>query len=129
MEERLHRFLARAGVASRRAAEALIAAGHVSVNGHVVTAMGVRVDPAEDEIRVDTEVVQAPPPPPPLAAPRDADDPAAEAPPPPSPPRGAVYVLLHKPRGVLSTARDDRGRPTVVEMVRAPGKRLYPAGR
>ncbi len=125
MEERLQKFLARAGVASRRKAEELIAAGRVSVNGHVVSAMGARVDAAEDEVRLDTEVVRLPAPPGPPAAPARAPGVPAGA----GPPGGRKYYLLHKPRGVLSTARDDHGRPTVLDLVRVPGRRLYPVGR
>lgn len=101
---RLAKHLAHAGVASRRAAERLIAEGRVSVDGAVVT------DPARDveggeRIEVDGERVGA------------------------SPKVRAVYAL-HKPHGVVSTAADTHGRPTVVDLVRAPGsRRLYPVGR
>lgn len=101
---RLAKHLAHAGVASRRAAERLIAEGRVSVDGAVVT------DPARDvegreRIEVDGERVGA----------------ALKV--------RAVYAL-HKPHGVVSTASDTHGRPTVVDLVRAPGsRRLYPVGR
>ncbi|HEY2282507.1 MAG TPA: pseudouridine synthase [Solirubrobacteraceae bacterium] len=99
---RLAKHLALAGVASRRAAEALIAGGRVVVDGEIVT------DPARDvaeseRVEVDGEVVSG-----------------AE--------RRVVYAL-HKPLGVVSTARDTHGRPTVVELVPAEGLRLYPVGR
>ena len=98
---RLQKALADRGVASRRAAEALIAAGRVRVAGRVVTELGTKVDPSAP-ISVDGREV--------AAAPRRR------------------YVVLNKPRGVLSTARDERGRPTVVELLGAR-ERLYPVGR
>jgi len=98
---RLQRALARAGVASRRQAEALIAAGQVRVNG-VVASLGARVVPGTDEITIDGRAVQPAPEP--------------------------VYLALHKPPGVLTTVRDPFGRPTVMHLVPAvPG--LFPVGR
>jgi 23S rRNA pseudouridine2605 synthase len=99
---RLAKHLAHAGVASRRAAEAMIAAGRVTVDGATIT------DPARDvtgreAIAVDGEPVGAAP-------------------------RRVVYAL-HKPAGVVSTAHDTHGRPTVVEFVPEAGTRLYPVGR
>jgi 23S rRNA pseudouridine2605 synthase len=100
--ERLQKVLAGAGVASRRKAEEIVAAGRVRVNGAVVTEMGVKVDPRRDRIEVDGRAI------------------AAERP---------VTVLLNKPRGVVSTVRDPEGRPTVAELVRGVGARLFPVGR
>jgi 23S rRNA pseudouridine2605 synthase len=99
---RLAKFLAHAGVASRRAAEEIVRAGRVRIGDEVVT------DPARDvdgtvAVTVDRQRVEAP------------DE-------------RAVW-LVHKPRGVVSTAKDTHGRPTVVAMVDAPGTRLYPVGR
>jgi 23S rRNA pseudouridine2605 synthase len=99
---RLAKYLAHAGVASRRAAETLIAAGRVSVDGALVT------DPAHD-VGEDTRV--------------SLDG---------RPLKGAeprVLYALHKPVGVLSTARDTHGRKTVLDLVPARGLRLYPVGR
>jgi 23S rRNA pseudouridine2605 synthase len=98
--ERVQRYLARAGVASRRKAEELIAAGRVQVDG-VVVALGARVTPGA-VVRVDGA---------PIAA------------------RGAHRTfLLHKPAGVIATAADERGRPTVMSLLPAvPG--LHPVGR
>jgi 23S rRNA pseudouridine2605 synthase len=98
---RLQKALADRGVASRRVAEALIVAGRVRVAGRVVTELGTKVEPSA-RISVDGREV--------AAAPRRR------------------YVVLNKPRGVLSTARDERGRPTVVELLGAR-ERLYPVGR
>ncbi len=109
MEERLQKVLARAGITSRRGAERLIVDGRVAVNGRVVREMGIKVDPAMDEIRVDT-----------LLVPRAAA--AGEG--------RCTYLLLHKPTGVLCTVKDDRGRKTVLDLVPPfPGKRLFPVGR
>ena len=100
MSERVQKYLARAGVASRRKAEELIRSGRVTLNGAVVH-LGDRVQPG-DEVRVSGRVVQAP---------------------------GAhVTYMLNKPRGVVSTVTDDRGRPTVMELV-PPAPGLHPAGR
>ena len=103
MSERLHKVLAHAGVASRRAAERLIREHRVRVNGAVVEALGVQVDPHRDRIEVDGRLV---------------------------PRSDAVhhYLALNKPLGVVSTAHDPEGRPTVVDLVRQP-YRLYPVGR
>jgi len=99
---RLAKYLAHAGVASRRAAEALIAAGRVSVGEEIVT------DPARDV---------------------DEDSRVALDGQPLTSVQSRVLYALNKPVGVVSTARDTHGRPTVVELVRAPGVRLYPVGR
>ncbi len=100
---RLQKVLARAGVASRRASEDLIARGRVEVNGQVVREFGTRVDPARDVIRVD----------------------GARIP----PERSNSYVVLNKPRGVLSAMEDDRGRRTLAEFVQRRGERLFHVGR
>jgi 23S rRNA pseudouridine2605 synthase len=102
VEERLQKILARAGIASRRAAEAAMVQGRVTVNGQTITALGTKADPARDDIRVDGVRVQVP--------------------------AGHVYLLLNKPKGVLSTTRDPEGRPTVMELV-PPVPGLFPVGR
>jgi 23S rRNA pseudouridine2605 synthase len=99
---RLAKHLAHAGVASRRAAETMIAAGRVRVEGELVR------DPARDvaersRVEVDGRLLAGPEP--------------------------RVVYSLHKPLGVLSTARDTRGRPTVVELIGTEERRLYPVGR
>ncbi len=101
---RLQRFLARAGVASRRGAESLMTAGRVTVNGAVVSELGSKVDPRTDLVAVDGREV------------RLAD--------------GHTHIALNKPRGCLSTMRDPQGRPCVARLVpttRHPG--LFPVGR
>mgnify|MGYP005840231907 CR=1 FL=1 len=102
VEERLQKVLAHAGVASRRRAEEMIVEGRIRVNGEVVTELGTKVNPRRDVIQVDGRTLGKP-----------------EEP---------VYLLLNKPRGVLSTASDARGRTTVVDLVRHRS-RLYPVGR
>lgn len=101
---RLQKFLARAGVASRRGSENLMTAGRVCVNGTVVTELGSKVDPRVDVVTVDGMQV------------RLAD--------------GSVTLMLHKPAGVITTMSDPHGRPTVADLVphdRYPG--LFPIGR
>jgi 23S rRNA pseudouridine2605 synthase len=100
MEERLQKILARAGYGSRRVCEAIIEAGRVQVNGKPVR-LGDKADPSRDHITVDGRLLEA------------------EAP---------VYVVLYKPRGVLSTVREPGGRQTVRDLVDLPGT-LYPVGR
>jgi len=99
---RLQKYLAACGVASRRKCEEIIGAGRVMVNGTVVAAQGVQVSPG-DEVRLDGEMVM--------------------------PEQTFHYVLYHKPFGEVSTASDDRGRPTVLDKFRDFGARLYPVGR
>ena len=99
---RLQKALAQAGVASRRASEELIAAGRVEVNGKVVTEQGIRVDPERDTIRVDGSRIP--------------------------PPRRHLYLVLNKPRGVVSTMDDPDGRPTLEQYV-PRRQRLFHVGR
>ncbi|HLZ24189.1 MAG TPA: pseudouridine synthase [Ktedonobacterales bacterium] len=103
--ERLQKYLAHAGVASRRHAEELIQAGAVTVNGQVVRELGTRVDPATDEVRVRGAVV------------RPAED--------------ALYILLNKPTDTVTTASDPQGRRTVLDLLPDEwrAQRVYPVGR
>jgi pseudouridine synthase len=100
---RLHKVIAQAGVASRRKAEELIVAGRVRVNGHTVTTLGTMVDPQADAIVVDGR---------PLL--RQVS---------------LHYLLLHKPKGYVSTCEDEQGRPTVLDLIKRPPVRLFPVGR
>ena len=102
MTERLQKLIARSGLCSRRAAEELLAAGRVRVNGEVA-ALGDRADPACDRIEVDGK---------PLAA-------APEL----------VYLMLNKPRGYVTTLADERGRATAAELVADCDTRVFPVGR
>ena len=101
--ERLQKYLARAGVASRRHAEELITAGRVTVNNETVTELGSRVEPGTDLVSVDGTLV--------------------------TPPDVSSYYLLYKPIGVVTTLSDPQGRPTVGNYVEETGKRLFPVGR
>ena len=98
--ERLQRALARAGFGSRRACEELIEAGRVTINGQTAR-LGARVDVSDDEVCVDGIAVGVAP--------------------------GLVHYLLNKPAGVVTTAADPQGRPTVVELVPAE-PRVFPVG-
>jgi pseudouridine synthase len=103
--ERLQKYLAHAGVASRRHAEEMIEAGAVTVNGQVVRELGTRVDPAVDEVRVRGKVV------------RPAED--------------YLYILLNKPADTVTTASDPQGRRTVLDLLPEEWRtrRVYPVGR
>jgi 23S rRNA pseudouridine2605 synthase len=100
---RLNKILAQAGLSSRRGADRLIAEGHVTVNGVVTRDLATLADPDVD-----------------IVALRGTPLPHAE---------GKRYVVLHKPSGYVTTVRDPRGRPTVADLVRDVGARLYPVGR
>ena len=104
MEERLQKFLAEAGIASRRKSEELIAAGRVQVNGQVVRELGVKIDPAKDKVLFDNKPVKA----------QETKK---------------VYIMLHKPRGYVTTMEDEQGRKCVAELVKDVGTRVYPVGR
>ena len=99
--QRLQKVLAAAGVASRRASEELIVEGRVTVNGEVAE-IGRKVDPVADAVEVDGERINVDP--------------------------DRVYLMLNKPQGVLTTADDPDGRPTVFDLINLP-QRLFPVGR
>jgi len=100
--ERLQKVLAQAGVASRRKCEELILAGKVEVNDEVVTTLGVKVNPAEDVIKVNGRLIKA---------------------------ENKVYVILHKPKGVITSVKDPQGRRVVTDYLKGIGERVYPVGR
>src|SRR5438105_1761433 len=108
--ERLQKIIAAAGIASRRKAEELITSGRVAVNGKIVTQLGAKADPERDHVRVDGKLLHGP--------------------------EQKIYLLLNKPKGYVATVSDPEGRPTVMDLVRGPGKkggalsaRIYPVGR
>ena len=103
MEIRLQKIIAGSGLASRRKAETLIAAGRVTVNGKVVTEQGTKVDPARDHVKVDGKHLSAAQP--------------------------FVYLMLNKPKHVMSTLEDPGGRPTVKDFIRGVSVRVFPVGR
>jgi 23S rRNA pseudouridine2605 synthase len=100
---RLQKVLSQAGVASRRAAEKLIAEGRVSVNGKTILTMGVKVDPQKDDVRVDGSRVKT------AARPR--------------------YILLYKPAGYVTTRSDPQRRRTVLDLLQGVRDYVYPVGR
>lgn len=100
---RLNKALANAGVASRRASEELIVQGRVTVNGTVVEELGTRVNPLRDEVRIDQVVVQFD--------------------------QSKRYFVLNKPRGVVSTMRDEQGRPDLRAYTEQFAERIYNVGR
>lgn len=103
MKERLQKVMAHSGVASRRESEQLILAGKVKINGQVVKKLGTKVDPNTDKIEVSGNLV-------------------AEKEP-------LVYYIVNKPRGYITTVKDERGRKTVLDLVKGINKRVYPVGR
>ena len=100
---RLNRFIALCGAASRRGADALIAAGKVQINGERALSPAVDVDAKKDSVTVEGRTLR--------------------------PPEEKVYIMLNKPAGVLSSCGDDRGRPTVTDIVKYGSARLFPVGR
>jgi pseudouridine synthase len=106
MEERLQKLIAAAGLASRRHAEEMIAAGEVTVNGKVVTEPGTKADPERDHIKVRGRLINS----------RIKS-------------REKVYILLNKPRGFLTSLADPEGRPLVTELIPQALGRLHPVGR
>jgi pseudouridine synthase len=101
--ERLQKYLAHAGVASRRYCEELILQGKVAVNGQVVLELGTKVNPLEDTVTVDGKPV--------------------------SPDQQSIYILLYKPGGYVSTVKDPEGRKTVIDLLSGQKQRVYPVGR
>ncbi|HVY27629.1 MAG TPA: pseudouridine synthase [Polyangiaceae bacterium] len=100
--ERLQKVLARAGIASRRAAEQIILAGRVRVDGKIVRELGTQVDERRSRVEVDGTKIVA---------------------------EKLVYIVLHKPRGVVCTLSDPEGRPTIKELLKDAGARVVPVGR
>src|SRR3972149_6336567 len=100
---RLQKIIAQAGVASRRAAEELIRAGAVTVNGKIVRELGTKADPQKDHIKVKGRLVQSKEP--------------------------LTYLMLHKPKGVVTTLSDPQGRPIISDFLRGVKARVFPVGR
>jgi 23S rRNA pseudouridine2605 synthase len=101
--ERLQKIIAHAGFASRREAETMIREGRVTVNGRVVTELGSKADPANDHVKVDGKLITR-----------------AET---------HRYILLYKPKEVMTTVEDPQGRKTVIQLVKGVRERIYPIGR
>lgn len=103
MEERLQKIISQAGIASRREAEKLIADGKVTVDGQIVTEMGLKLDASKHKIMVHGKLLVS-----------------AEK---------HVYFILNKPKGYISTVKDDRGRKTVIDLLPEVKERIFPIGR
>jgi pseudouridine synthase len=101
--ERIQKIIAKAGIASRREAERMVVEGRVSVNGKIVEALGFKADPSRDHIKVDGKRL--------------------------APFEPKVILLLNKPRGYLSTVKDPKGRPTIIDLLKNVKWRIYPVGR
>jgi len=100
---RLQKFLSQAGIASRRASEALILEGRVKVNGITVKELGTKVNPESDIIEVDGKVCNIN--------------------------KEYVYILLNKPKGILTSVKDPFGRPTVIDLLKGIKTKVFPVGR
>ena len=102
MQERLQKIISQAGIASRRDAEEIIKAGRVKVNGQVITEMGLKFDSERDKIIVDGKLIRA---------------------------EKHVYILMNKPKGVVTSLNDPEGRKTVADLLHDVKERVYPVGR
>ncbi len=102
MLERLQKIISQAGIASRRESEKIIQQGRVSVNGKVVTELGTKVIPGKDRVAVDGKLISG---------------------------EKLVYILLYKPKGILTTLKDPQDRKTVASLVTDIPQRIYPVGR
>jgi 23S rRNA pseudouridine2605 synthase len=102
VEERLQKFMARCGVASRRKCEKVITEGRVKVNDFVVTELGNKIDPDKDKVYVDNKIINIE--------------------------ENKVYIALNKPEGIVSTVSDEKGRKTILDLVKIK-ERIYPIGR
>lgn len=100
---RLNKYIASCGVASRRGADTIIAEGRVTINGRPVSTIGTDVHPDTDVVAVDGTLLSLHP--------------------------DNIYIMLNKPAGVLSTCTDDRGRKTVVDLIKGVDQRIFPVGR
>jgi 23S rRNA pseudouridine2605 synthase len=103
MDERLQKILAHAGIASRRKAEQMIAAGRVELNGSIVKELGTKADPSKDLIRVDGKLIAEP--------------------------ESKVWYVLYKPAGCVTTLSDPEGRTTIARYLEQVPERVYPVGR
>jgi len=105
LKQRLQKILADAGLCSRRAGERWIRDGRITLNGSIVTELGTQADPEVDAIRVDGKLLHA----------RTGG--------------AKIYIALNKPRGYVTTLSDPEGRPTVADLIKGVGRRVYPVGR
>ena len=104
MQERLQKIIARAGISSRRGVEEMILQGRVRVNGSVIFKLGTKANVASDHIKVDGKLLKS----------------TTSAP---------VYIMLHKPKGYMTTRHDPEGRPIVMDLLKRLRAKVYPVGR
>ena len=102
MEERLQKYMARCGVASRRKCEEIILGGKVKVNGKAINELGTKVNPAIDKVEFEGKIIL--------------------------PEENKVYILLNKPEGYITSVKDEKDRKTVIDLVNVE-ERIYPVGR
>lgn len=102
MEERLQKYMARCGVASRRKCEEIILLGKVKVNNKTVNELGYKIDADNDKVTVDNKLIK--------------------------PEEKKVYIALNKPEGYVSTVKDEKGRKTIIDLIKIK-ERVYPIGR
>ena len=102
MEERLQKYIARCGVASRRKSEELILSGQIRVNGNIVTELGTKVNIDTDVVEYNNKVIKQE--------------------------ENKVYIMLNKPEGYITSASDEKGRKTVLDLIDVE-ERIYPIGR
>lgn len=102
MEERLQKYMASCGIASRRKCEEIILAGKVKVNGELVRELGIKVDPLKDKVEYDGSIITKE--------------------------EKKVYIILNKPEGYISSVQDEKGRDTILDIVKVE-ERIYPIGR
>lgn len=100
---RLQKYMALAGVASRRKSEEIILNGHVKVNNKIVTKLGTKVDPKKDKVMVKNKLVKIE--------------------------TNSIYIMVNKPLGYLSTVKDEKDRKTVIDLIEGVEERIYPVGR
>ena len=103
MKERLQKIIAGAGISSRRAAEKMITEGRITVNNAVIRQLGAKADIEEDEIRLDGKLIFSE--------------------------TSKVYLILHKPKGYMTTLHDPQGRPVVSDLLIDVAERVFPVGR
>lgn len=103
MEERLQKFLANAGIASRRKCEELIKEGKIQVNGMTVTELGTKINPQKDIVKYDGKIIKEN--------------------------SNKIYILLNKPIGYVTTAKDQFNRDTVMDLIKCVKERVVPVGR
>lgn len=102
MKDRLQKYMAACGIASRRKCEEIIQEGRVNVNGEIITELGFKVDPEIDQVYVDSKLIRLE--------------------------ENKVYIALNKPEGYVSTVKDERGRKTILDLVKVE-ERVFPIGR